>query len=75
MSSSFGIKLHMFCPTCKGHFILFHMQLSLKILKYIFLLRFAEEKDVVHTILYLLSDKAEMVHGVTLPVDGGFLIN
>lgn len=45
------------------------------VLKRIPLGKFAEEKDVVHTILYLLSDKAEMVHGVTLPVDGGFLVN
>ena len=32
-----------------------------------------EEEDVVHAILYLLSDKASMIHGTTLPVDGGCL--
>ena len=32
---------------------------------------FAEVKDVVHPVLYLLSDKADMINGVTLMVDGG----
>eukprot|EP00092_Neocalanus_flemingeri_P032384 GFUD01035209.1.p1 GENE.GFUD01035209.1~~GFUD01035209.1.p1 ORF type:complete len:245 (-),score=77.03 GFUD01035209.1:73-807(-) len=35
--------------------------------------RFAEVEDVVNCILFLLSQKAGMVNGVTLPVDGGFL--
>lgn len=35
--------------------------------------RFAEVEDVVHAILFLLSDKASMINGVMLPVDGGFL--
>ncbi|XP_038160440.1 L-xylulose reductase [Cyprinodon tularosa] len=35
--------------------------------------RFAEVKDVVHSILFLLSDKSNMTNGVMLPVDGGFL--
>ena len=35
--------------------------------------KFAEVKDVVHAILYLLSDQADMINGTTLPVDGGFL--
>ena len=35
--------------------------------------RFAEVEDVTNCILFLLSDKAAMVNGVTLPVDGGFL--
>jgi len=34
--------------------------------------RFAEEKDVVDVILYLLSARAAMVHGAIVPVDGGF---
>ncbi|KAK2174270.1 hypothetical protein NP493_814g00000 [Ridgeia piscesae] len=33
--------------------------------------RFLEVKDVVHPVLYLLSDKADMINGVTLMVDGG----
>ncbi len=33
--------------------------------------RFAEVKDVVHAIMYLLSDKADMINGATLPIDGG----
>ena len=33
---------------------------------------FAEVEDVVHTVLYVLSDKADMVNGITLFVDGGF---
>ncbi|KAM6951309.1 L-xylulose reductase [Aplochiton taeniatus] len=35
--------------------------------------RFAEVEDVVNSVLFLLSDKSSMTHGVTLPVDGGFL--
>lgn len=35
--------------------------------------RFAEVEEVVNTILFLLSDTARIVNGVTLPVDGGFL--
>lgn len=34
--------------------------------------RFAEVEDVVDVILYLLSDKASMINGVLLPIDGGF---
>lgn len=35
--------------------------------------RFAKPVDVARTVAYLLSDAADMVHGVTLPIDGGFL--
>jgi len=35
--------------------------------------RFAEVKDVVNATLYLLSEKSDMINGVTLPIDGGFL--
>ncbi|XP_034243541.1 L-xylulose reductase [Thrips palmi] len=35
--------------------------------------RFAEVKEVVDAILFLLSDNAAMINAVTLPVDGGFL--
>jgi len=34
---------------------------------------FARPRDVAHAVAYLLSDGAAMVHGVMLPVDGGFL--
>ncbi|XP_064613896.1 L-xylulose reductase-like [Liolophura sinensis] len=37
--------------------------------------KFAEVEDVVNAILFLLSDKAGMIHGSTLPVDGGRLTN
>ena len=33
--------------------------------------KFAEVEDVVNTTLFLLSDKADMITGVILPVDGG----
>lgn len=36
--------------------------------------RFAEPDDVAEVILFLLSDAAAMVHGVSLPVDGGYMI-
>ena len=35
--------------------------------------RFAQPIDVAHTVAYLLSDFADMVHGAVVPVDGGFL--
>ena len=35
--------------------------------------RFARPSHVAQAVTYLLSDKADMIHGVTLPVDGGFL--
>lgn len=34
--------------------------------------RFAELEDCANVVCYLLSDAAAMVHGVILPVDGGF---
>lgn len=37
--------------------------------------RFIEPREVAETIAYLLSDKASMINGVALPVDGGFMIN
>jgi L-xylulose reductase len=35
--------------------------------------RFAQPQDVAHAVAYLLSDQADLIHGVTLPIDGGFL--
>ncbi|CAK1547163.1 unnamed protein product [Leptosia nina] len=35
--------------------------------------RFAEVSEVSDAVLYLLSDKASMINGVELPIDGGFL--
>lgn len=35
--------------------------------------KFAEPIDVAHAVAYLLSDQADMIHGTTLPIDGGFL--
>jgi NAD(P)-dependent dehydrogenase (short-subunit alcohol dehydrogenase family) len=32
-----------------------------------------EVHEVVDAVVYLLSDKASMINGVTLPIDGGFL--
>ncbi|XP_031352944.1 L-xylulose reductase-like isoform X4 [Photinus pyralis] len=39
----------------------------------ILLRRFAEVSDVVDAVLFLLSDKASMITGTCLPVDGGTL--
>lgn len=36
--------------------------------------RFAQPRDVAHAVVYLLSDQADMIHGVTLPIDGGYTI-
>merc|ERR1712217_460441 len=35
--------------------------------------RICEPDDVADVVLFLLSDRARMVTGVTLPIDGGFL--
>lgn len=35
--------------------------------------RFADPIDVAHAVAFLLSEQADMIHGATLPVDGGFL--
>jgi len=35
--------------------------------------RFAQPRDVAHTVAYLLSEQADMINGVMLPIDGGFL--
>lgn len=35
--------------------------------------KFAEVEDVVEPIIFLLSDKSQMINGVGLPIDGGFL--
>jgi len=32
-----------------------------------------EVHEVVDAVVFLLSDKASMINGVTLPIDGGFL--
>ncbi|GCE30288.1 short-chain dehydrogenase/reductase [Dictyobacter alpinus] len=34
--------------------------------------RFAKPLDVAHAVAYLLSSDADMIHGITLPIDGGF---
>jgi len=35
--------------------------------------RFAEPEEVASAVAYLLSDKAGMITGACVPVDGGFL--
>ena len=35
--------------------------------------KFAQVEDVVRPIMYLLSDQSDMINGVQLPIDGGFL--
>jgi NAD(P)-dependent dehydrogenase (short-subunit alcohol dehydrogenase family) len=35
--------------------------------------RFAMPRDVANAVAYLLSDKADLIHGAMLPIDGGFL--
>jgi len=35
------------------------------------MLFFLELEDVVHPILFLLSNKSDMINGIKLPVDGG----
>ncbi len=74
-----GIRVNAICPTV----VLTPMAVkawsdpakSDPMLKRIPLGRFFEPAEVAETIAFLLSDKASMVNGVTMPVDGGFLIN
>lgn len=35
--------------------------------------KFAEVEDVVRPIMFLLSDQSDMINGIRLPIDGGFL--
>lgn len=35
--------------------------------------RFGEVQEVVNAVVFLLSERASMITGVELPVDGGFL--
>ena len=37
--------------------------------------RFVEPEEVASVILFLLSDQAAMINGVTMPVDAGFAVN
>ncbi len=37
--------------------------------------RFARPFHVAQAVAYLLSDQADMIHGVTLPIDGGYLVS
>ncbi|MEM3047108.1 MAG: SDR family oxidoreductase [Candidatus Bathyarchaeia archaeon] len=34
--------------------------------------RFGEAEDLIGTVLWILSDGAKLVHGVVIPIDGGF---
>jgi len=34
--------------------------------------RFGEPQDLIGTVLWLLSDEAKLVHGIIVPIDGGF---
>jgi L-xylulose reductase len=34
--------------------------------------RFVEPDEVAEAILYLLSDRSSMIHGISLPLDAGF---
>jgi NAD(P)-dependent dehydrogenase (short-subunit alcohol dehydrogenase family) len=34
--------------------------------------RFGDPEDLISTVLWLLSPDAAFVHGVVIPVDGGF---
>jgi L-xylulose reductase len=36
--------------------------------------RFGKPVHVADTVAFLLSDQASMIHGITLPVDGGYLV-
>jgi len=37
--------------------------------------RFVEPDEVAEVVLFLLSDAASMLNGITMPIDGGFAIN
>jgi NAD(P)-dependent dehydrogenase (short-subunit alcohol dehydrogenase family) len=37
--------------------------------------RFVEPEEVAAVILFLLSDQASMINGVSMPIDAGFSVN
>ncbi|WP_419957984.1 SDR family oxidoreductase [Psychrobacillus psychrotolerans] len=37
--------------------------------------RFGEPEEVAKTVLFLAGDIASFIHGITLPVDGGYTAN
>ena len=49
-------------PTPRGQAVIEHTPMS----------RFGEPKDLLGIVLFLLSDEAAFIHGVIIPVDGGF---
>ncbi len=61
----------------KGRIKIYICKKSMKYqtLPMIVILCFPEVKDVVHPILFLLSDQSDMINGSCLPIEGGALIN
>jgi NAD(P)-dependent dehydrogenase (short-subunit alcohol dehydrogenase family) len=49
-------------PSSRGKTVLEHTPMA----------RFGEPKDLVGTVLYLLSEDAAFVTGIIIPIDGGF---
>jgi NAD(P)-dependent dehydrogenase (short-subunit alcohol dehydrogenase family) len=49
-------------PTSRGKTIIDHTPIG----------RFGQPKDLIGTVLWLLSNEARFVHGVVIPIDGGF---
>ena len=49
-------------PTTRGKSVIEHTPMG----------RFGEPEDLIGTVLWLLSDDAAFVHGVVIPIDGGF---
>lgn len=49
-------------PTQRGKTVLDHTPMG----------RFGDPKDLIGTVLFLLSDDAAFVHGAVIPIDGGF---
>jgi len=75
----YGIRINSLNPTVTltpmGEMAWSDPAKSQPILNRIPLRRFATPRDVAYATAFLLSDFSSMIHGVTLPVDGGFLAN
>ncbi|XP_077980720.1 L-xylulose reductase-like [Glandiceps talaboti] len=59
--------------TAMANDFLSHPESSQPLLSRTPLQKFAEIEDVVNSIIYLLSDKAAMITGSCLPIEGGFM--
>ena len=71
-----GVRVNAVAPTFARtrltELLLADKEMEAKLLRDTLMGRFAEAEEVAAAILFLASDAAAMITGVTLPVDGGW---